>query len=190
MIRPEPRRFRIDRRRRPPYSPKMPFIGEIRIFGGSFAPSGWAFCNGQLLSVVGNVALFSVLGFRFGGDGTTWFAVPDLRGRVPIGPGQGPGLAPRTNAEVGGVEAHALTLDELPSHTHLVQVTTLNGGSEDPTAGLYARNPAAIPNFHPTADSDMAADAIATTGSGQPHNNMQPFLTVSYIIALQGDVAN
>lgn len=160
----------------------------IRPFAGSFAPSGWALCNGQLLQVVSNVSLFSILGFRFGGDGSTTFALPDLRGRVPIGIGAGPGLTPRANAEMGGVESHPLTTAQMPAHSHNIGVTGVNGQHDDPTNAVLARNAAAIPNFHRTADSNMAPDALGSTGGGQPHNNMQPYLTVSYIIALDGEV--
>jgi len=164
----------------------MPFVGEVRIFAGNFPPQGWAFCDGQLLPISQNTALFSLLYTRFGGDGVSTFALPDLRGRTPIGPGQGPGLTPRSIGAMVGSEAHALTLQEMPAHTHTVQAGSPNGTSDQPAGRLQARTAAAIPHYGTTADADLGAEAVAPSGSSQPHNNMQPYLTLSYIIALQG----
>lgn len=165
----------------------MPFVAEIRIFAGSVVPSGWALCDGQLLAISGNTALFSLLGTKFGGNGINNFALPDLRGRVPIGPGQGNGLSYRYAGESGGAEALTLSAGQLPAHAHALRASAGNGTSPDPANGTLARNPAAIPNFRTPADVNMAAGAVANNGGSQPHNNMQPFLTVSYIIALQGE---
>jgi microcystin-dependent protein len=165
----------------------MPFIGEVRIHGGNFPPSGWAFCNGQILAVASYPALFNVIGARFGGNGTTTFALPDLRGRTPLGPGQGPGLALRALGEAGGVESHTLTTAEMPAHAHGVLAASANGVSDRPDGNAMARTAAAIPHYGPTADTNLAAGAVASAGSSAPHNNMQPYLVVSYIIALQGD---
>lgn len=163
-----------------------PFIAEIILFGGNFAPRGWAFCNGQLLAIASNQALFSILGTTYGGDGRTTFALPDLRGRVPLHPGTGPGLTTRQLGEKSGVERHTLSDAEMPSHTHKAKAQQGNGSSENPTGLLPARNPAGIPEYGATADADMSAAAIAAAGGSQSHNNMQPYLGVNYIIALVG----
>ena len=167
----------------------MPFIGEIRSFAGSFAPSGWARCNGQLLPIGTHTTLFSMLGTRFGGDGVTNFALPDLRGRVPIGPGAGPTLTPRAIGDSGGVESHALTAGELATHTHQFRASKSNGTTTDPANGVFSRSAAAIPAFASPANVDLANGMLTSTGGGEPHNNMQPFIAVTYIIALQGFVA-
>jgi microcystin-dependent protein len=164
----------------------QPFVGEVRLFGGNFAPSGWAMCNGQLLDPTTSPDLFAVIATTYGGNGTTSFAVPDLRGRAPLQPGQGPGLQSRSLGEVGGVESHALSASQLPSHTHAMRAGSANGDSDSPAGRVLARIPAAIPQYGSTADHDLAATAIAASGGGQAHNNMQPYLTVTYIIALQG----
>jgi microcystin-dependent protein len=163
-----------------------PFIAEIILFGGNFAPRGWAFCSGQLLNIASNTALFSILGTTYGGDGRTTFALPDLRGRVPLHPGTGPGLTNRRQGEKSGVERHTLSDAEMPSHTHTAKAQQGNGSTENPTGLLPARNPAGIPEYGATADADMSADAIAAAGGSQSHNNMQPYLGVNYIIALVG----
>lgn len=164
----------------------MPFVGEVRIFGGNFAPTGWAFCDGQLLSIVSNTALFSLLGTRFGGNGTTTFGLPDLRGRTPIGSGQGPGLTTRIAGQAMGSESHTLTTPETPAHTHALRAASSNGTTDRPAGQVMARSAAGIPHYGPTADVNLAAAAVGTSGGGQPHNNMQPYLTLNYIIALQG----
>ena len=164
----------------------MPFLGEVRIFAGNFAPSGWAFCDGQLLPISQNTALFSLLGTRFGGNGTSTFALPDLRGRTPIGPGQGPGLSLRTAGQPLGSESHTLSTAEIPAHTHSLRGASSNGTSDRPAGQVMARSAAGIPHYAATADADLAAAAVGTSGNGQPHNNMQPYLTCTYIIALQG----
>lgn len=162
------------------------FVGEIRIFAGDFAPTGWAFCDGQLLPISQNTALFSILGTAYGGNGLSTFALPDLRGRVPMQPGQGPGLTPRNRGQALGTETHTLTLAELAAHTHPLRASSGNGNSDAPAGNVMARSPAAIPQYAPSFDSVMAVDAVSSTGGGQPHPNMQPYLTVNFIIALQG----
>ena len=166
----------------------MPYIGEVRLTGFAFAPSGWALCDGQLLAISQNTALFQVIGITYGGNGVSTFALPDLRGRTPLGPGQGAGLSNRVPGEAGGSETHTLSASELPQHTHGLRASTANGTSDKPDGNLPARNPAAVPQYAPaaSADANLAANAVASAGGSQPHNNMQPYIVVNYIIALQG----
>lgn len=163
-----------------------PFIGEIRLVPYNFAPRGWAFCEGQLLPIAQNQALFSLLGTTYGGDGRTTFALPDLRGRVAISEGQGPGLSPRILGERGGEQAHTLTFAELPSHSHEAGAHAGNGSAAAPNGLLPARNPAGTPAYGHGQDTVLGAGAVLPAGGNQPHNNMQPYLTLHYIIALQG----
>jgi microcystin-dependent protein len=155
-----------------------PFIAEIKMFGGSFAPRGYALCNGQLLSIAQNTALFSLLGTTYGGNGTTTFGLPNLQGRVPMHPGQGPGLTPRSLGESGGVESVTLSTQELPAHFHSA-VTDSAATSNRPAGHVLARGGS-------YADTGNALPAGGSVGGNQPHNNMQPFLTVNFIIALEG----
>jgi microcystin-dependent protein len=163
-----------------------PFVGEIRIFAGNFAPSGWALCNGQILPISQNTALFSLLGNAYGGNGISTFGLPDLRGRAPILFGQGPGLTDRVRGEALGAETHTLSVAEIPAHTHPLGASAANGTSDAVAGGVMARSPAAIPQFEASADTMLAPSTVATTGDSQPHNNMQPYLTLTFIIALQG----
>jgi microcystin-dependent protein len=162
------------------------YLGEIRIFGGFFAPQGWAFCNGQLLPIAQNQALFAILGTTYGGNGQTTFALPDLRGRAPIHFGQGPGLANRALGEGGGEVAHTLTTSELPAHTHTARGGSAFGSSPSPAGLAPARVSGQTPQYAPTADSDMNASAVTAVGGGQAHENRQPYLGLTYIIALIG----
>jgi microcystin-dependent protein len=158
-----------------------PFLAEIRLMSFVFAPKGWALCNGQLLPINQNQALFSLLGTTYGGDGRVNFALPDLRGRVPIHVGNG-----HTLGERGGEQAHTLTVAELPGHTHAVQASTsATGGSATPNNNVFggANNAYHAPS---QALSALNALTVTTTGGGQPHLNMQPFVTLSFCIALQG----
>lgn len=164
----------------------MPYIGEIRLTAFSFAPSGWALCNGQILSIASNTALFQVLGTTYGGNGVSTFALPDLQGRVPVGAGQGLGLSTRVQGDFGGVESQTLALNELPQHTHTLRASSANGTTDQPAGNLPARNPSGIPQFATVADADLAAGAVSSVGSGQAHNNLQPYIVVNYIIAIQG----
>lgn len=164
----------------------LPFLGEVRIFAGNFPPQGWAFCNGQLLAISQNTALFSLLGTTYGGNGQTTFALPDLRGRVPVHPGQGPGLSQRDLGEQIGSETEALSVNEMPQHAHSLGASAANGNRDQVAGGVMARSPSAIPQFGAAADTTLATSAVTTTGLSQPHNNMQPYLTLSFIIALQG----
>ena len=162
-----------------------PYLGEIMLWAGTFAPRGWALCNGQVLSISQNTALFSLLGTTYGGNGQTTFALPDLRGRTPMHFGQGPGLSARALGEKPGEEAHLLVFAEMPSHTHTARGTTVFGTSASPAGMVPARSAAQIPQFGPTADTLMAP-VIAAAGGGQPHENHQPYLALNYVIALQG----
>ncbi len=167
-------------------------MATIIMFGGNFAPRGWALCEGQLLPISQNSALFSLLGTTYGGDGRTTFGLPDLRGRVPLGNGNGPGLTPRSLGEKGGTENTTLTVTQMPAHTHpitvKVAVSTANGTTDEPNGNVLAGT---------TADNYAAANAgngqlggvSATEGSAggnQPFNNMQPYQVLNFIIAMQG----
>jgi microcystin-dependent protein len=164
-----------------------PYLGEIMLLSFNYAPSGWALCNGQLLPINQNQVLFSLLGTTYGGNGQTNFALPDLRGRVAIHKGQGPGLSPRQLGEIGGEQAHTLTLAELCAHTHVARAHSASGAAAAPAADVVpARNPAQIPAWSPTADTLMGSGAVANAGGSQAHLNMQPFLALNYVIALQG----
>jgi microcystin-dependent protein len=155
-----------------------PFMAEVKIISWNFAPQGWAFCNGQLLPINQNQALFSILGTTYGGNGQTNFALPDLRGRIPIHTGSG-----HTLGERGGQAAHTLTASEMTQHIHFAQGTATNGDTVLPTgavlgggAGLYGANP----------NTSLIPATISNTGGSQPHENRQPFLVLNFIIALQG----
>ena len=164
-----------------------PYLGEIMLFACNFPPRGWAFCNGQLLPIHLNTGLFSLLGTTYGGNGVTTFALPDLRDRVPIHFGQGPGLSLRSLGEKSGAASHTLSLAELATHAHAIQASSGTGGTlVDPAGNYPARNPAAYPQFGTVADVPMASTAIGSTGGGQAHNNLQPYLGLNFCIALQG----
>ncbi|MBU8895692.1 phage tail protein [Corallococcus sp. H22C18031201] len=168
-----------------------PFIGEIRMFGGNFAPRGWAFCNGQLLSIAQNSALFSILGITYGGNGQTTFALPDLRGRSPMQWGQGPGLSPRTLGEQGGTETVTLVANQMPAHTHSLVASVTQADAANPEGMFNAiqvdsSTQQPVNMYNATAGTTMSPQAIGIAGGSQPHNNMAPYLCVSFIIALQG----
>ena len=165
-----------------------PFVGEIMLFAGNFAPQGWAFCDGQLLPIGPNQGLFSLLGTYYGGDGQTTFALPDLRGRVPMhtGSGPGPGLSPRSLGESGGAENVTLNAAQMPGHTHALQVDSANGTTASPGGALLARDPAGTPAYGVNASAALSPQAIASAGGGQAHQNMPPFLAINYCIAIQG----
>ena len=157
-----------------------PFLSEIRIFSFVFAPKGWALCNGQLLPINQNQALFSLLGTTFGGDGRVNFALPDLRGQAPIHVGSG-----HTLGEKGGEPAHTLSIAELPQHVHVQNATSTQGNLNDPTGAVIAKS---AQNAYASAAQlgAMAPQVTTPTGGSQAHLNMQPFLTLSFGIALQG----
>jgi len=167
-----------------------PFIGEIRMFGGNFAPRGWALCDGQLLAVSGNEALFSLVGTIYGGDGQTTFGLPDLRGRLPIHMGTGPGLTPRAIGGKFGSQTETVVVNELPAHSHAVagQATGSAADTADPTgnslalANIYSTNSPSVE----IADAVSFAGQTSDTGGSQSHENMSPYLAVNFIIALSG----
>jgi microcystin-dependent protein len=162
-----------------------PFVGEIRLFGFNFAPLGWAFCDGRLLPISQNSALFSLLGTTYGGDGRSTFALPDLRGRVPVSMGTGPGLSPYEIGELGGAENVTLTTNAVPAHNHNIQASDGPASEAKPGGGFLARTNASA--YAPTTDgTTLSANAISTSGGGQPHTNLQPYLVVNFCIALQG----
>ena len=162
-----------------------PYIGEIRMTGFNFAPTGWATCDGQLLPISQYTALFSLLGTQFGGNGTTNFALPDLRGRVPVHQGQGPGLSPYVMGEVLGVESLTLTTGQMPAHTHAIGAHSTGGDSSSPTGHVLAAS-TSRDNVYSDAAADTALAPPAVAGGNQPHENRQPLLCVNFIIALQG----
>jgi microcystin-dependent protein len=162
-----------------------PFIGQITLFAGNFAPRGWAFCDGQELSIAQNTALFSILGTTYGGNGQTTFRLPDLRGRVPVHEGQGPGLTNRSLGETGGGEQMQLEVSHMPAHVHPIRATTTTATSTIPTNRVLAAPPGT--NIYGTnANTPMAGGMSRPVGGGQHHNNMQPWQCINYIIALEG----
>lgn len=154
------------------------YIGTIMLFAGNFAPRGWRFCDGSILPIAQHQALFAVIGPTYGGDGRSTFALPDLRGRVPVGFGSGPGLSPVALGAHGGSESVSLQHHQLPPHTHMVDFAPVTGGSAE--GGLIVATPA-----HTAVGSAMHLPAGAT-GGGQPHENRQPYLGLNYIIAIEG----
>jgi microcystin-dependent protein len=160
-----------------------PFIAEIRIFAGNFAPRGWAFCDGQLLPIAQNTAVFSLIGTTYGGDGRTTMGLPNLKGRAPMHAGRGPGLASRTLGQKAGVESAGLTESQMPSHTHQVV-----GTEEDIDGSSPVGNYLATGNdlYSATDGSTLAGAALPNVGGTQAHNNMQPYLALNFIIALNG----
>lgn len=163
-----------------------PFVGELMIVPFGVVPTGWAPCDGQRLPIDQNQALFALLGTTFGGDGVTTFALPDLRGHVPIHAGQGPGLTNRVLGERGGSATRTLSIPEMPKHAHEVRGSNAPGSSEDPSGAYPATNAAGVPQWGVLANTALAAEAITTVGEGQAHENTAPSLSLIYVIALQG----
>ena len=163
-----------------------PFIGQIQMFGFNFPPRGWAFCDGQLLPIAQNTALFAIVGTTYGGDGRTTLGLPNLQGRAPMHEGNGPGLTPRRLGEVGGVSTVTLSEAQMPQHTH-----TLAGNSRAATtgnpAGAQLADAAPFTNYGPLRDNEnLAPQAVANTGGSGAHNNLQPYLSLNFTIALVG----
>lgn len=164
-----------------------PFIGEIRMFAGNFAPNGWAFCWGQLQSISENDALFALIGTTYGGDGQTTFALPDLRGRIPVGQGQGPGLSNRIVGQQYGTEDVTLLSSQMPAHTHTLLASGTAATASSPAGAVVAAQPADlvfVGGVTPTAM--MRADLVSPDGGNQSHDNMAPYLCLNFIIALFG----
>lgn len=172
----------------------QPFVGQLAIFAGSFAPVGWAFCNGQALAIDQNPVLFQLIGTTYGGDGQTTFNLPDLQGRVPVHQGQGPGLSGFVQGQTGGAESVTLTTQQLPTHTHALgaaasansstpanTVLASEGGADASKVSIYAPFDATSANM-----TALLPTSLASAGGSQPHENRQPYLAINYIIALQG----
>ena len=166
-----------------------PFIAEIRIFAGNFAPRSWAFCNGQLLPVAQNTALFSLIGTTYGGDGRTTTALPNLQGRAPMHPGRGPGLTSRRLGQKTGAETETLTEAQIPQHAHTMRGDASTGGPLG--GGANASNPVdnflgASVKYTSSTSSNVSMESLRNSGGSQAHNNLQPYLAMNFIIALQG----
>ncbi|HEX9160075.1 MAG TPA: tail fiber protein [Thermoanaerobaculia bacterium] len=157
-----------------------PFIGEIRMFGGNFAPVGWAFCDGSLIPISENDTLFNLIGTTYGGDGQQTFALPDLRSRIPIHVGPGFALG-----QQGGTETVTLTANQIPAHNHVPQAHSTNTPSQSSPGGAVW-SASSLNQFTPTPNANLAADALGTAGGSQPHDNMAPFVAVSFILSLFG----
>jgi microcystin-dependent protein len=164
-----------------------PFVAEIRIFPFNFAPRGWAWCDGQLMPISQNTALFSLLGTTYGGDGKSTFALPDLQGRAPMQPGQGPGLSLYDLGQTGGSETVTLLESEIPAHSHTARAGALDPADTNiPSATAVFAPSTGGALYQASADTQLAPEALAPAGGDQPHNNMQPYLTFYFNIALQG----
>jgi microcystin-dependent protein len=161
-----------------------PFIGEIQMFGGNFAPRGWAFCEGQLLPISQNDALFALVGTTYGGDGQATFALPDLRGRMPIHEGQGPGLSPYVIGQFSGTEAVVLSSNAMPAHNH-APASGASSESASPGGGVWGPWSGRQYSDGPASGSPNSS-AVQAAGNGLPHENMPPFLAIRFIIALEG----
>ena len=164
-----------------------PMLGEIYLSGINFAPRGYLFCQGQILSISQNTALFALLGVNFGGNGSTTFGLPDLRGRVPMGWGQGPGLTPRTLGEMGGSETVTLLSTQMPAHNHGLTAVSDAGDTSSPT-GAYLANTGSLDREYKTSGSttQMNPAAVGISGGNQPHENMPPYLVLNFYIAVEG----
>jgi microcystin-dependent protein len=163
-----------------------PFVAEIRIFPFNFAPRGWAFCNGQIMPISQNTALFSLLGTTYGGNGMSTFALPDLQGRAPMHPGQGPGLSLHFLGETDGSDFVTLLETEIPSHSHTLSASTADSNSQSADQQQYAAGVGVAMYAAPGATVPLSPRSLTPAGGSLPHNNMQPYLTLSFNIALQG----
>jgi microcystin-dependent protein len=159
----------------------QPFVGEIRMFAGNFAPLGWAFCDGQLIAISENETLFTLIGTIYGGDGESTFALPDMRGRIPIHQGNGFNLS-----ETGGAEEITLTVQQIPAHSHPLIATTSVANQSSPANNVIAQSTAADLYIEDTTTAALAANAVGPVGGSQPHSNFQPYLCIEFIISLFG----
>lgn len=164
----------------------MPFIGEIRMFAGNFAPAGWAFCEGQALPIAENDALFTLIGTTYGGDGQETFNLPNLASRVPVHMGTGPSGTTYTLGEMAGTEQETLTMQQIPSHSHSLLASGDTGNQLNPGGSVIANSQGALPYIEDPASVAMSATAASGTGGSQPHENTQPFLCINFIISLFG----
>jgi microcystin-dependent protein len=164
-----------------------PFVAEIRIFPFNFAPKGWAFCDGQILPLSQNTALFSLLGTTYGGDGKSNFALPDMQGNAPMHPGQGPGLSLHDLGESGGSDTVTLLESEMPAHSHNWMTSNQDGTDQSPVNEMFAGGVGGIAMYAaPASITQLAPNALPPAGGNQPHNNLMPYLTLTFCIALQG----
>jgi microcystin-dependent protein len=163
----------------------QPYVGEIRMFGGNFAPAGWMFCEGQLLPISENETLFNLIGTTYGGDGQSTFALPDLRGRIPIHQGTNKGNT-FTLAQNGGVESVTLTVSQIPVHSHPFLASAAVGTASTPKNSVLAKTTTGFLYINENPNKAMAANSIGSTGGSQPHDNFQPYLCVDFIISLFG----
>jgi microcystin-dependent protein len=163
-----------------------PYVGEIRMFGGNFAPVGWAFCWGQTIPISENDTLFQLIGTTYGGDGQETFNLPDLRGRVPMHFGQGPGLSAYQLGETGGVESVTLTTQQIPVHSHPFVTATDPGTASNPQGRLVAASPSDSLYIQDSPSVPMAPQTIGVSGGSQPHDNLMPYVAINYIISLYG----
>ena len=165
----------------------QPYVGEIRMFAGNFAPVGWAFCDGQLLPISENETLFQLIGTTYGGDGESTFALPNLQSRIPLHMGNGPDGVNYQIAEMAGVESVTLSMQQIPNHTHPLIASTAAGTQANPEGAVLAQGLASItPYIEDAPAANLSASAITPVGGSQPHENCQPFLCINYIISLFG----
>ena len=163
-----------------------PYIGEIRIFAGNFAPNGWSFCEGQILLISENDALFALIGTTYGGNGQTTFALPDLRGRIPVHQGQGPGLQNYPLATQTGAEQVTVTTNQMPVHSHALLASQTSAGSAIAKNNVLAKSTAVKLYIQDTPTAALAANMVGAQGGSQPHTNVQPYLCLNFIISLYG----
>jgi microcystin-dependent protein len=164
----------------------QPYVGEIRMFGGNFAPAGWMFCNGQLVPISENETLFQLIGTTYGGDGQETFQLPNLQSRIPIHQGQGPGLSSYIIGEAAGVESVTLTTQQIPNHNHAAVGAAVTGDQTSLNNALPANSVTITPYLNTSPDAPFNAAAIGPTGGSQPHENLQPYLCINFIISLFG----
>jgi microcystin-dependent protein len=167
----------------------QPYVGEIRMFGGNFPPNGWLFCDGSQLAISENETLFQLIGTTYGGDGESTFNIPDLRSRLPMHNGNGPDGVNYVMAQAAGVESVTLTTQQIPIHTHPALASTANGSLPDPSGNVIAvsaNTPNVFPYFEGPPNTNFANTAVSAVGGSQPHNNLQPYLAINFIISLFG----